>query len=35
MNKLYNLLAKLANSQVMFVIAIAQVIMEEYPPTGL
>ena len=34
MNKLYNLLAKLANPQVMFVIAIVQIIMEEFPPAG-
>jgi hypothetical protein len=34
MNKLYNLLAKIANPHVMFVVAIAQILMEEFPPGG-
>ena len=34
MNKWYNFLGKIMNSNVMFVIAIAQIIMEEYPPGG-
>jgi hypothetical protein len=34
MNKLYNFLAKLANPQMMFVIAIAQILMEDLPPAG-
>ena len=35
MKKLYNLLAKFANPQVLFVLAIVQIIMEEFPPAGM